>query len=265
MLEFGDQYIANEEVKGSLISNLNRNVLITGVSGIGKTTLALMRANLIIHGSAVDDDKSANIQMIHSSRLGGGAAAIQELLNDVAHRFHKNAIIIDEFHTLSLAATEAFLPVLENNTPENTYWIFTTTHPEKVPAAVRSRLKIINLSTPSYEDLIKHKRFKDLQKSTWAKFRGNIRSIINNGLMDSDVTKPIDWADYVESMIIATDGSRDLYNEALLELTESLRMHSQINPEKSLVIAKKMARLTSAVIRTEDTVMRNIATVEIMH
>lgn len=266
MLDFEAGYVARDEVKEQLLTDLGRNAIITGSSGIGKTTLALMRANLIVHGEAVDDRESLNIQMIHSSRLGGGAAAIQELLTDVSHRYHKNVVIIDEFHTLSLPAAEAFLPVLEQNIPEFTHWIFTTTHPQKVPAAVRSRLKQIRLTPPSYEEIIKFPRFKDITRQQYAQHQGNIRSIINNELGgNGDGSQPIIWANYVESMLVALDGGRDLYREALAELSDKLTMYSKDQPDKALATAKKIARLTSAVIKTDDIVMRSIASVEVMN
>jgi DNA polymerase III subunit gamma/tau len=106
-------------------------ILLVGKSGIGKTTIARVCANVM---------NSKPIELNCSERTS--VDDIRELLDLVLYSplgpNKSRIIILDEAHMLSASAKSALLKPVEEPA-EGTTWVFCTTEPNKIPTAIKSR------------------------------------------------------------------------------------------------------------------------------
>lgn len=144
--------LGNKDTRASIemvMSKKNRPhvFLLVGPPGCGKTTVAYIMARMI-NGDAegVERDiiemNTADLRGIDSAR-----SIIQQMQyapSKAAHRIW----IIEEAHALTKDAQDALLKALEF-TPEHVYFILTTTEPEKLRAALRSRCTTFQMSALS--------------------------------------------------------------------------------------------------------------------
>lgn len=111
--------------------------ILSGGSGLGKTTLARVAANALCGGKA----NQSNLVEIDAASATGIDA-----MREVANRSHYRAIgesaikvmIVDEAHKLSNSAWTSLLKIIEEP-PAHTYWFFCTTEPGKIPRAIQTR------------------------------------------------------------------------------------------------------------------------------
>lgn len=125
-----------------------RSFLLTGPSGVGKTTIARIgcRSMGCSKGDTLEIN-AANATGIDDMRM------IQELVT--YKPFGKGGmrgIIIDECHRLSPQAWESLLKPIEEP-PEFVTWFFCTTVPGKVPPTIKTRCMAVTLNSVDWKDL----------------------------------------------------------------------------------------------------------------
>lgn len=132
----------------------NRNFLLIGPAGCGKTSIGRIMANVLNSGVT-----SEMIELDAASH--GGAESIRELVQQartypVGCKY--KVLLVDECHSLSNTAWQALLKILEDGAGRSVF-IFCTTNPEKIPATILSRVQTFRLSKISLrgiEDRLRH-------------------------------------------------------------------------------------------------------------
>lgn len=129
-------------------SNLTcRNFLFIGPPGTGKTTLSRCI------GRQLNGTLDQVIEIDAASHNGVDYA--RDLVSQ-AQSYPVGTpwkiFIVDECHSLSSAAWQTLLKVLEDG-PARTIWLFCTTNPEKIPATIISRVQVFQLSKISLEGI----------------------------------------------------------------------------------------------------------------
>lgn len=125
----------------------NRNFLLIGNRGVGKTTTSRILANQLNQGQGtpIELDAASN----------SGVDTIR-LIVDQAHHFpigsKYKVFILDEVHAFSQAAWQALLLTLEEQ-PARSVFLMCTTNPEKIPATIISRVQVFQLSNISLEGI----------------------------------------------------------------------------------------------------------------
>lgn len=124
--------------------------LLTGPSGVGKTTIARIIAKQ--YGCA--DHDRLDIDAATTS----GAEAMRSLADAMNYRPFgaqggSRAVVVDECHGLSKQAWDALLKATEEP-PKYVVWFFCTTNPSKVPQTIKTRASVIALK-PVKEDQLK--------------------------------------------------------------------------------------------------------------
>lgn len=148
---FGD--VVEQGLVANILENMcksalsNRNFLLIGPAGTGKTTLARIIGNMLNDGECdpIEIDAASN----------SGVDAMRDIVQQ-AHSYpigHKFKIfIIDECHALSSAAWQSLLKVLEES-PARSVFVFCTTNPEKIPNTILSRVQTFQLSKISLDGI----------------------------------------------------------------------------------------------------------------
>ncbi len=149
--------------------------LLTGIRGVGKTSIARIIAKTISCESPKTEDgiivpctECKNCKLIesgnHTDILEFDAASrtgvndVREVIDSVHYApvFGRYKIyIIDEVHMLSNSAFNALLKILEEP-PQNVIFIFATTESRKLPLTVISRCQRFDLHRFNVEDIAKH-------------------------------------------------------------------------------------------------------------
>ena len=166
--EFVGNSVAIRALKRVLASdNIPRAFLISGEPGCGKTTIAR------IIKDAVKCDDSAFIELNGSSERG--IDTIRNIVSSIAYAplsGESKVIFIDEAHQLTKEAQEALLKSTEDP-PPNTYWIFCTTEPQNIRAALSRRLFKVNVPQLKNEERLELLRrvikSEGLDKSKYSK------------------------------------------------------------------------------------------------
>lgn len=155
--------ILNNQIKTNTFGG---TFLFTGPAGCGKTTTARILA------SEINGGKGTPIEIDGASNNG------VDNVRDIISRSLKKAFdseykvfIIDECHSLSNSAWQAFLKTLEEP-PAKTIFIFCTTDPQKIPATILSRVPRFDYQRISFEGIVKRLKYiiEEENKCTDSKF-----------------------------------------------------------------------------------------------
>lgn len=134
-------------------NTIKHGYLFCGGAGTGKTTSARIFANMINNGSGepIELDAASN-NSVDDIRALTEDAQTQSL--DCEYK----VFIIDECHSLSNQAWQAFLKTLEEP-PAKSIFIFATTDPQKIPNTILSRVQRYNFSRISHEGIVKRLKY----------------------------------------------------------------------------------------------------------
>ena len=135
-------------------------MMFTGPRGTGKTS-ATKILNREMNGDI--NDGSSFLQIDAASHNGvDDVRKIQEELM-YAHSGNWRIVVLDEAHSLSSAAFNALLKILENP-PERTAFILVTTKPDAIPDTVRSRAMAFRFPRLSTVDIARRLLFVNQQE-----------------------------------------------------------------------------------------------------
>jgi DNA polymerase-3 subunit gamma/tau len=123
--------------QAALDDRLNKAFLLSGPSGVGKTTLARIASTYL----GADPDDPLAIQEIDAATYTG-IDAMRTVMDGLRYRPLSSSkiksLIVDECHRLSKNAWDSLLKTLEEP-PEWVYWFLCTTDPGSVPKTVYTR------------------------------------------------------------------------------------------------------------------------------
>lgn len=140
-----DNQIANNDLRNAY--------LFCGGAGTGKTTCARIIADMINEGkgSPIELDAASN----------NSVDDVRRIIADSKYKSMNSKYkiyIIDECHSLSNAAWQAFLKLLEEP-PKFTVFMFCTTDPQKIPGTILSRVQRYNFQRISRQGIIKRLKY----------------------------------------------------------------------------------------------------------
>lgn len=152
--DVSEQGAIKKIIENQIKNNDLRNAyLFCGGAGTGKTTCARIVANMINSG------KGKPIELDAASN--NSVDDVRKIINDSKFRALDSKYkiyIIDECHSLSNAAWQAMLKLLEEP-PASTVFIFCTTDPQKIPRTILSRVQRYNFQRISKDGIIKRLKF----------------------------------------------------------------------------------------------------------
>ena len=141
-------------IENQIKQNDIRNAyLFCGGAGTGKTTCARIVANMINSG------KGKPIELDAASN--NSVDDVRKIINDSKFRALDSKYkiyIIDECHSLSNAAWQAMLKLLEEP-PASTVFIFCTTDPQKIPRTILSRVQRYNFQRISKDGIVNRLKY----------------------------------------------------------------------------------------------------------
>lgn len=130
-------------------NDLRNAYLFCGGAGTGKTTCARIIADMINEhkGNPIELDAASN----------NSVEDVRRIISDSKFKSMDSKYkiyIIDECHSLSNAAWQAFLKLLEEP-PKFTVFMFCTTDPQKIPGTILSRVQRYNFQRISKDGIVK--------------------------------------------------------------------------------------------------------------
>jgi DNA polymerase III gamma/tau subunit len=131
--------------------------IISGQIGVGKTTLARLLALIIQSGSTnlpegikVTDFDIQEINAANKTGVDDMRQLVEMMKYQPMHPSKAKVVILDESHQLTMAAQSALLKETED-APKHSYYIFCTSHINKILAALQRRAYIITPKCLSQE------------------------------------------------------------------------------------------------------------------
>ena len=148
-----DDLTEQSSIKTILTNQINageikNGYLFAGGAGTGKTTSARIFASMINKGKGVpiELDAASNNSVDDIRRITEDAQT-QSLDSEY------KVFILDEVHSLSSQAWQAFLKTLEEP-PTKSIFILCTTNPERIPQTILSRVQRYNFQRISHEGIV---------------------------------------------------------------------------------------------------------------
>jgi len=134
-------------LKKAIEKGTSQTILLTGPTGVGKTTLARIAAS-------VAGCKAGDIMEVDAATHTGidDMRDIAEGMSFAPLVGKAKAIILDEAHALSKPAVTSLLKALEEP-PDWGWWFMCTTEPTKIPVAIRRRCLHLTLK-PIHPDVL---------------------------------------------------------------------------------------------------------------
>ena len=127
-------------------------MLITGTTGIGKTTLGRLIAAKINNTVPIDNEDCIELNVGINNKVED-ARFLTKRLDFAAKRDYK-IFLLDEAHLFTRQAASALLKHIEEP-PKHVVWILVTDQPGKLLDTIKGRCLVINLNRLSKNDLIK--------------------------------------------------------------------------------------------------------------
>lgn len=142
-----------KSIQTSLGKDSGRAFLLSGPSGVGKTTIARIIAFSVgcIESNLFEIDAATHT----------GIDAMRELTRGLLYRglgSPQKVVVVDEAHALSPQAWKSLQKEVEEP-PEHVWWVFCTTEPAKVPVAIRNRCLCYHLSLVRKEHVLQILRY----------------------------------------------------------------------------------------------------------
>jgi len=155
--------------------------LFYGASGIGKTSVSRVLAYQINKGigQPIEIDAASNNSV-------DNVRAIVKSAQERSIEGQYKIFIIDECHSLSNAAWQAFLKCIEEP-PAYTIFMFCTTDVQKVPATIMNRVQVFKLNRISVSDIENRLRYICQQEhfTNYEETINYIAKICNGGMRDA--------------------------------------------------------------------------------
>lgn len=138
--------------------NSPKSIILEGVYGSGKTSLARIMAREL--NNIKDRDYDLDMSPFYheyDSTIVGNVDKIRELRDTFGSGYEDywQVIVFDETHASSTQAQTALLKVIED-VRGKTFFIFATTHVQKVIPTIRSRSLELNFTSASQEEVVQH-------------------------------------------------------------------------------------------------------------
>ena len=168
--------VAGQNLSKKLLKSIIKNkdnaphsILLWGPFGTGKTSMSRIFAKAINCPNSKNQEPclrddcpicsqdldNSNFYVEYDSSIVGNVSKIREL-RDTFYYTTQNiykVIVLDECHLCSSSALSALLKVIEE-APKNVFFIFATTHIDKLLPTIRSRSLEIRVETVSIKDIV---------------------------------------------------------------------------------------------------------------
>lgn len=138
-----------KSIRAAIVKGRTRSVILSGPSGVGKTTLGRIMA------------KTVGCSPLDIIEIDGATNTGIEKMREVTSRLkyksfgnQSRVIIVDECHAISAAAFKSLLKPIEEP-PEGVYWILCTTELGKVPKEVKNRCTTYELKPVTQSKILR--------------------------------------------------------------------------------------------------------------